>query len=56
MEGRQQQFIIHFVYAQGFSVEASDEWPQALILPLLYGQQAGWGTLVSLSPDKIVNK
>ena len=56
MESRQLQFVIYLVHTQGFFIETSDKWPQALILPLLYGQQAGWGTLVSLSPNEIINK
>ena len=36
MEGCQHQFIIHLVHSKGFSVETSNEGPQALIFPLLY--------------------
>ena len=34
----------------------SDEGPQALILSLFYGQQAGRGTLMSLSPNEVIKK
>ena len=56
MEGRQKKVVIYLIHAQGFFVETSDEWPQDLIISLFYGQQARRGTLVSLSPNEIINK
>ena len=56
MKGRQQQLIIHLIHRQGFPIEMSDKEPQAFILPLFYDQQARRGTLMSLSPNKVINK
>ena len=56
VEGCQEQFVIYLVYRQGLPVKTSDEGPQAFILSLFDGQQAGRGTFMPLSPDKVVNK
>ena len=56
MEGCQHQFIVHFVYCQGFFVEASNEGPQALMFSLFYNQQAGRGVFVPLPSNKVVEE
>ena len=56
VERRQQQLIIHFIHCQSFSVETSDKGPQTFIFSLFYDQQAGQGTFMPLSPNKVVNK
>ena len=37
-------------------VETSDKGPQTFIFSLFYDQQAGRGTFMPLSPNKVVNK
>ena len=56
VESCQKDFVIHLVHQQGFPIETTDEGSKTLIFSLLYVQKAGWGTLMSLASDEVVDE